>query len=198
MMAVQELPDGPARCQRFVFVGRVCDEKGVNLILQVARGLRARDMTVDIFGAVVPPYTAAYIESQGMGCVHYRGTVEFHRVPQILADYHALILPTVYEGEGYPGAILEAYGAGLPVIASAWRAIPEIVDEQCGLLIEPGSAPSLFQAMCQLNGQPALYDKLRAGVLRKRERFDEKVWTAQFLDWCRDLVAARHDMHNCT
>jgi glycosyltransferase involved in cell wall biosynthesis len=194
MSTVRGVPDQSVLCRRFVFLGRVCSEKGVKIILDIAKHLRDRELTIDIFGSLAPPYTKAYIESMGMGSVHYRGIIDFSDVPKRLADYHALLLPTMYEGEGYPGAVLEAYSAGLPVITSAWRAIPEIVDEQCGILIEPGSSAELLQAMYRLNEQPRLYKELREGVLRKRDVFCEEVWTAQFLAWSRDLVVQRQEM----
>ena len=58
------------------------------------------------------------------------------------------MLPTFYEGEGYPGAIIEAFSLGLPVISTHWKAIPEIVkDQQTGILIEPNTVEAFVKAI---------------------------------------------------
>jgi glycosyltransferase involved in cell wall biosynthesis len=40
--------------------------------------------------------------------------------------------------------------AGLPVVASRLGAVPEIVDEQCGVLVEPGTAGAVRDALVAL------------------------------------------------
>ncbi|MBL4710603.1 MAG: glycosyltransferase, partial [Flavobacteriales bacterium] len=61
-----------------------------------------------------------------------------------MKKYDVLILPTYYEGEGYPGVIIEAYSIGLPVIATQWKSLPEIVEhKKTGFLVEPQNAKDL-------------------------------------------------------
>jgi len=71
---------------------------------------------------------------------------------ETIQKYDVLILPTFYQGEGYPGVIIEAYSLGLPVITTNWKAIPEIVENRkTGLLIEPRSTAALVDAMKSFN-----------------------------------------------
>ena len=104
------------------------------MILKTASHLHP-NIIVDIFGPLDGQYTAEEIKSKGKGVVRYKGTLTPAQVYQELFNYHALILPTFYEGEGYPGVILEAYNCGMPVIATNWLSIPEIVDRNTGILI---------------------------------------------------------------
>jgi glycosyltransferase involved in cell wall biosynthesis len=61
-------------------------------------------------------------------------------------------LPTFYSGEGHPGVIVEAMIAGIPVITTAHRSIPEIVkDGFNGLLVPPLDSMGLAQAIHLLN-----------------------------------------------
>ena len=72
-------------------------------------------------------------------------------VPEILACCDIAVLPSL--AEGLPNAVLEYMAAGLPVIASATGGNLEIVkDGKCGLLVPPGNAKALAEALTQLLG----------------------------------------------
>jgi glycosyltransferase involved in cell wall biosynthesis len=72
-------------------------------------------------------------------------------VPRIIAGARALIVPSrCFEGQ--PRAILEAYAAGVPVIASAIGGIPELVVEgETGFTVAPGDAPGWRDAVSRLS-----------------------------------------------
>ena len=55
-----------------------------------------------------------------------------------------------------PGVIAEAFAPGLPVITTRWLAIPRIVDETCGILIEPENTAAFVAALTALPRQPSL------------------------------------------
>ena len=124
------------------------------------------------------------------GCrnVRYEGVINPQNVPQVIRQYDALLLPTHYEKEGYPGAILEAYEAGLPVIVSNWPTIREIVDESCGLLIKSQSVDELHQAMEKLKENPEFYRQLAQGAIYKREQFSLETGVDKFIDYCESVV----------
>src|SRR6185369_923370 len=105
-------------------------------------------------------YTGAAVDARGAGRVRYRGFLSHADVNRKLWEYDCLVLPTFHPGEGYPGVIAEAFAHGLPVIATRWLAIPEIVDERCGILIEPGNVRELLAAMKTLHRDSSLWRKL--------------------------------------
>ncbi|MFR3494185.1 MAG: glycosyltransferase [Blautia sp.] len=53
--------------------------------------------------------------------IRYKGMVPFNQSTEVLKNYDALLFPTYYEGEGFAGTIIDAFAAGLPVIASDWK-----------------------------------------------------------------------------
>ena len=70
--------------------------------------------------------------------VDYCGVLPPEKVLPTLSQYDVLLLPSFHPGEGYPGIVIEAFSLGLPVIATNWQAIPEIVqDGENGLLVSP-------------------------------------------------------------
>jgi glycosyltransferase involved in cell wall biosynthesis len=167
-------------CRRLVFLGHLWRSKGVGLILRVAHELPA-DIHIDLWGPL-DEFTEEQIRAEGAGRVNYRGVLERSQVLETLREYDCLLLPTCHPGEGYPGVIVEAFTAGIPVISTNWLAIPEIVDESCGLLIDPDNARQLSDAIGQVCADSVLWRKLSAGATAQASQFAHSRWSKVFED----------------
>ena len=78
-------------------------------------------------------------------------------------------LPTFYEAETFGIVLVEAMSLGLPVVATRWRGIPEIVDDgKTGYLVETHDAAAVAERLEQLQADPALREQLGAAG---REKF---------------------------
>jgi glycosyltransferase involved in cell wall biosynthesis len=178
-----EAPAPPTR--RFAFFGHVKPTKGVPEILEAAELLHG-DVRIDVYGPFHDGMSEA--DFRGSERVRYRGVLPTDRVIPTLREYDALLLPTHHFGEGYPGIILEAYAAGRPVIASRWRAIPEIVEEGVtGLLVEPRNPEALAEAIQTLVDSPYQLDALSEGARKAAARFASGRWTEHFVTICREV-----------
>ncbi len=84
-------------------------------------------------------------------------------VPAILAGLDAAVVPSRFEG--FSLSVLEAMACGVPVVATAVGAIPEIVvDGRNGLLVPAGDAAALARALSTLLADRDLAGRLaRAG-----------------------------------
>jgi len=176
------------QCRRFVFIGHVKKEKGIGELIEAAERL-PEQVSIDVYG----PFTGnlSKIDFAGKRRITYHGILEPEKVYSTLMQYDALVLPTYHPGEGYPGAIIEAYMCGLPVICTRWQALPEIVDDTSGILIPPGDAPALYQAMKQLIEDDKLHQRLCSGAAARAKEFDSCVWADKFIEFCRALTRAR-------
>lgn len=180
--------DGTNRvCSRFVSLGQLRAGKGIAEIIEAGERMGG-DVVVDVYG--MPGYDLSVSVFEGLTRVRYRGVAP-EDVLSVLSGYDALLLATYLLTEGYPGVIPEAYSAGLPVICTRWRQLPEMVDESTGILIEPRSADALYDAMRKLHDDPALFARLREGVRERRREFDSELWADRFLEHCRNVVEAR-------
>ena len=186
-LAVRDIESPAGRCTRFVFLGHLWRTKGIETMLEAAASLPP-GCTIDIFGPA-DQYDPSDIDARGGGRVRYRGFLTHEEVDARLWDYDCLVLPTFHANEGYPGVIAEAYAHGLPVIATRWMALPEIVDETCGILVEPQDTPSFLRAVAALHGDPALWRRLQAGARERALLFDHARWSRVFEMLCEQLVA---------
>jgi glycosyltransferase involved in cell wall biosynthesis len=76
------------------------------------------------------------------------------------------VYPSLYEGFGFPP--LEAMACGTPVITTRVSSLPEVVGD-AAMLIEPGDATGLFQAMAAvLSDENRMKQMSEAGLARKK------------------------------
>lgn len=156
---------GPYQC-RLVFLSRVEKEKGIFTLIEAMKKLGA-GYSLDIYGPLNGIEKAVL---NGMN-YHYQGCVPAHEVPSVLSRYDLLVLPTTWDTEGYPGIIIEAYGVGLPVIATSVGAIPEIVEEGItGFLMPPSDCGALVLAVQRFEEDN--YHRFSASALDAFEIFD--------------------------
>ncbi|MEL7222020.1 MAG: glycosyltransferase family 4 protein [Bacteroidota bacterium] len=130
--------------KRFLFLGHIKSSKGIDEILAAQQQLDD-NYQIHLYGPIMEDQ---YKQLFAADNTIYKGVVQRDQINAYLQAYDVLLLPTYFSGEGYPGAIIEAYSLGLPVIATQWRAIPEIVkDGQTGRLIEPKNIAALVEAI---------------------------------------------------
>jgi glycosyltransferase involved in cell wall biosynthesis len=83
------------------------------------------------------------------GSVAFLGNVDHSRIPELWQKADIAVLPS--RTEGLPLAALEAMAHGIPVVATRAGGIPEVIrNGKNGLLVEPGDAAALAEALKQL------------------------------------------------
>jgi glycosyltransferase involved in cell wall biosynthesis len=73
------------------------------------------------------------VGEQGGAMIELVGFLDSGQKKSALERADCLVFPTFYENEAQPLVLLEAMGAGLPVITTSWRGVPEVL---------PGGYPS--------------------------------------------------------
>jgi glycosyltransferase involved in cell wall biosynthesis len=168
---VREVKRFGGRC---VFLGQIKAEKGV---FDIAGALAGRkDRSCDFYGELTQRYGADFLRKiEGAENLRYRGVLDHERVIDTIKEYDILLLPTRHIGEGMPAVILEAFAAGVPVVATDWMAIPEMVaDGERGLLVKPGSPEAIAAAVERLASNEALYERIADNAFEYAMKFSEK------------------------
>jgi glycosyltransferase involved in cell wall biosynthesis len=128
-----------------LFAGRLSPEKGVRTLLDAWRGI---DVPLVIAGDGPEGDELRPLAPEG---VRFLGAVEAARMPELVAGARALVLPSIWY-EGAPRSVLEAYAAGVPVIASSIGGLPDLVEDTVtGLLVPPRDSASLAAAIERLS-----------------------------------------------
>jgi glycosyltransferase involved in cell wall biosynthesis len=168
---------------RFAFVGRLIEWKGVDLLLKAtAKALRRRDLELHIVGdGEIRSQLESLAADLELGDrVVFHGFIPQDQCARFLAEFDALVLPSLYECGG--AVVLEAMAIGLPVIATKWGGPADYLDERTGILIEPTGPESFINeiadAMIRLAESPELRAQLGQAA-RKRA-------VAEF-DWERKI-----------
>jgi glycosyltransferase involved in cell wall biosynthesis len=105
---------------RFIFVGRLVDWKGVDLLLDAAKLLPKEAFELDIVGDGVEKERLKNLcNDLGLNNnVNFRGFLSQVECASVLNRSDCLILPSLYECGG--AVVLEAMASGVPVIATKW------------------------------------------------------------------------------
>jgi glycosyltransferase involved in cell wall biosynthesis len=143
-----------------VAVGRLVEKKGfADLIEACARMVEAGgEVRCRILGdGPLRPALTRQIAARGLaGRVTLEGPVGHAGVRDALEQASACCLPCVVAPSGdrdsQPLVLKEAMAVGVPVVASAEVGVPELVDDEVGLLVPPGRPDRLADALARLAG----------------------------------------------
>ena len=157
---------------------RVSKEKGIEEAIEaVMRVNRRRNeviYTLDIYGQTDSDYRDCFMELQKKfpPYVKYMGEIPFDKSTDTLKDYFMLLFPTFYEGEGFAGTIIDAFAAGLPVIASNWRYNTELVSEGItGFTYETHNIVELSDILNRLADTPHSVAEMRLNCINAAENY---------------------------
>ncbi len=150
-----------------VFFSRVCKEKGVELAIDAVKQLSKKyAVKLDIYGPIDDSYKKKLeLLIKDTPNIRYNGVLkpDTNETYEILSQYDLMLFPTFHKGEGFPGAIIDSYISGVPVLATNWKYNSEIVEEgKTGWLVEPNNEKALEEKLIEI-----LYNKEKLNQMRK-------------------------------
>jgi glycosyltransferase involved in cell wall biosynthesis len=168
--AAEERRPAP-RC-RFLFVGRLASEKGVDLLLRALEGVDA-----ELVVAGTGPEEAR-LRSLAPAGVRFLGHVDRDALVDVYAQADALVLPSRSEPWGM--TLNEGAAAGLPLVASdAAGATAALVEEGAnGFRVPAGDVGALREALRTLAEDPDLRARMGARSRELAERHSPERWAA--------------------
>ena len=89
------------------------------------------------------------VGEQGGAMIELVGFLDSGQKKSALERADCLVFPTFYENEAQPLVLLEAMSAGLSVITTSWRGVPEVLPEGYPGVVAPRSAGELAAAVLQ-------------------------------------------------
>lgn len=180
----------------FIFVGRLCTDKGVPILVSAMREVATS--RPDCHLLVVGPDEERMvdrIENDLRPLLKDRlKVVPFTKVPEeFIAAADVLVLPSSREGFGM--VVLEAAAMGVPAIGSDIYGLTDAIDPQTGLLVPVGDVAALHQAMATLMESRPLREALgRAALARVRAKFSSTDIMREYNRYYSELlsISAEH------
>ena len=131
---------------RFLFMGRVMAEKGVDELFIAMRRLRAEGIScsLDMLGSYEENYEPKIREAEAEGWLRYHGYQS--DVRPFIRDCHCFVLPSWHEGMANTN--LECAASARPVITSDIPGCREaVLDGESGFVCQPKNADALYDVM---------------------------------------------------
>lgn len=155
---------------------RVMKRKGIEDLVEIVKEINAEKVryALDIYGQIDSQEFEWFesLKSEFTPEIKYCGVVPFDKSVEALKNYYALVFPTKFFTEGVPGTIIDAYAAGIPVIASRWESFNDVVEDgKTGIGYTFDNTHELKDILekCSLN--PTLLNSMKRGCLIRAADF---------------------------
>ncbi len=158
-----------------LYVGRVCEQKGTDVLIDAFQRLKQKDPSsrlvvagpADAFGQHGEKELTRRISDCG-GL--YLGAVEEDQLSAVYNMADIFVMPT-REIEMFGMAAVEAQACGKPVVASRHGGLPEVVSERSGLFFSTGDAVELASQISSLLADGELRESLGSAARGNAARF---------------------------
>jgi len=182
---------------RFVigYVGRLVHQKGVDLLIEAARRLLKRGHTIEVTVVGTGPDEAklrSQVDALGLSPkVIWTGAVAHDRVPEALAGFDVLVLPSRSVSgwtEQFGHVLIEAMAMGVPVVGSSCGEIPSVIGRS-DLVFPEGDAGALADTLQRLLLDPRHREEAsRHGLARVMEHYTHERIAARTIAFWRSLL----------
>ena len=143
-----------------LFVGSLLPVKGIDVLMEAFLAMRARNPALfaqaQLLIAGEGPkrsWVVRRMAGEGLGgSVKLLGHVGRERIARLMSAADVLALPS--RNEGCPNVVLEALACGTPVVAARVGAVPDLLDESCGIIVPPEDPAQFAAAMEQALAKP--------------------------------------------
>jgi glycosyltransferase involved in cell wall biosynthesis len=155
---------------RILFVGRITNWKGVELLLLAVNGMKNVEVTICGDGPALSVYEEMNRRLGNLNVI-FTGRIKPSVVSELLIQTDILVLASLYEGLSH--TLLEAISFGKPCIASNIGGNPEVITHGYnGLLFEPYNHNELKEHILKLVNDNDYYNKLADGALESTLKFN--------------------------
>jgi glycosyltransferase involved in cell wall biosynthesis len=172
---------------RLCTFSRVMKEKGIedaaNAVKLINEKHHSTMFTLDIYGQIEKGYEEWFetLQQQFPDYISYQGLVDFDKSTNTLKNYFALLFPTYYQGEGFPGTVIDAFSSGLPVIASNWKYNSEVIRHGETGHIYDGGVEGLILTLSELLNDPNVTLLMKRNCIIEAKKYNPEAVVQEFI-----------------
>lgn len=176
---------------RVLYVGNFQDPNKGSIFLLRAMARVKRPSHLVIAAATLPDPERFRQDLEDLGLadrVEVRLQLDRDELVELYATAEVAVSPSVFEGFGFPAA--EAMACGLPVVAAAGGALPEVVGD-AGLVVPPRDPEAMAAAIDKLLGDASLREAIgKSARERILERFQWHKAASEMTGIYQDMIYA--------
>ena len=171
------------QCLRLLTVGRLSETKRVDLLIETVEILANSERPVQL--TIVGTGSqhgrlAQMVRDRSLGTlVHMTGRLDQDCMPQVYRE-HDLLVSASFQ-EGMSNAMLEAMGAGLPIVTTACEGLDELIQGN-GLIVAEAQASLLAQAIGNLLPDSQAYQRMSQAARARAEQFSWAKAAQQYIN----------------
>lgn len=179
------IPEAPEIHHPFkiVFMSRIMRMKGIDVVFSIAdyvnKHFGGGEFEIDFYGPVQKEDKDYFENSlKRVKGVKYKGELLPEEIHKTLSEYDLLVLPTRFYTEGFPGAVLDAYIAQVPVLVSSWKYAEEYVASgKTGFICDVNDYTTFCKIVVELYRDAEYLKELKKNALLKSKEYTpEKTW----------------------
>ena len=176
MVKTEELNLELPATYEFCMFSRITKEKGILLAAKTIKKINnyygKTVATLSIYGEIDENFKKEFSACIDNKNILYKGVVKYNKSVQELKKYFMLLFPTTYEGEAFPGTILDAFCSGIPVIASNWHYNEELViDKVNGYIYHYNDEKDFYNKVFYAINNSQNVILMKENCLKKAEEF---------------------------
>lgn len=155
----------------YCYVGRLSEEKGVRMLLEVAESLPF-PLYIAGDGPLLNELQAKY----SSGNVIFLGHLSSREIVRLVKHAQTMVVPSIWY-ENNPLSVIESLCMGTPVIGAEVGGIPELIREGDGMLFRMGDKEELASAIVSMMSKDNVDTQ---GIARRaQKRFSEERYWAE-------------------
>jgi len=184
---------------KIIYVGGLSRERGITEIVSALDYVnQSVDIELKLYGKFSPESYEAEVKSlKGFQKTTYSGWMDYDNVPELLAKADVGIVclhPISNYLTALPVKLFEYMAAGLPVIASNFPVLKEIVEENnCGICVDPLNPAQIAKAVAYMVTHEN--ERIRMGENGRRAVMEKYNWeneSKKLLGLYEDLIGKQH------
>jgi glycosyltransferase involved in cell wall biosynthesis len=166
-----------------LFAGLCSESKGILDFIAILRTARLQNPAIrgQVLGKPFSEKENSEInKAVAEGILNFEGVRTGEEKNCFFAQADIFLFPSFFESENFPTVILEAFSAGLPVVATQWRGIPDQVRSGYnGFVHQVHDIEGMADSVLKLAADPIFRKKLGAN---SRHDFETKYTMSNFTD----------------
>jgi len=124
-------PSSENKKKQIIFVGNIIKEKGIEELLDAFSNIKS-EYSLSIIGR--GPLAEKLEQRYASKAINFLGSLPLKQVAEHIRESTLLVLPSYREG--VPNVVLESLSSGTPVVATSVGGIPEVLNEESGVIID--------------------------------------------------------------